>query len=232
LKHITTALAFTGLVTFAATAGAEITGNVAMTSDYLFRGISQSDNDPAIQGGFDYSHESGFYAGTWASSVSFDGNVEIDLYAGFGGETAGGLAWDLGAIAYQYPGDSSGVDSDFEEVYGSLGFDFGVASVTAGLAYSPDYFAESDDAYYYYLDAGIPLGEMFSLALHYGHQDIDDNAAFGTPDYDDYSVGVSTEQAGLGFDLTLSDTDLNTAECFGGDSICDSTVVFTVSKSL
>ena len=227
MKNLTKILAFGGLVTFAATAGAEITGNVAMTSDYVWRGISQTENSPAIQGGFDYSHESGFYAGTWGSNIDALGSIEIDLYAGFASETESGLAWDLGVISYQYPGDGA-ADADTEEYYGSLGFDFGVASVEAGVAYSPEYFG-ADDGVYTYLDAGIPLGEMFSLALHYGHTDVD--VPVGPDfDYDDYSVGISTEQAGLGFDLTLTDTDISKAAC--GGSTCDSTVVFTVSKSL
>lgn len=239
MKQIATALAASGLVLGATAATAEISGNVAMTTDYLFRGISQTDNSPAIQGGFDYEHESGFYTGIWASNVDFDDSIEIDIYAGVSGELEG-VSWDIGALAYIYPGDgfAGAPDSNYEEFGGSLGYDFGAFDASIGVWWSPDFFAESDDATYISLDVGVPLGENYTLALHYGNQSVDDEDAFwGTAtnnksDWDDYSVGISTEAMGLGFDLTWSDTNVDKGECFGGGNICDSTVIFTVSKSL
>ena len=80
-----------------------LSANVAMTTDYIWRGISQTDNGPAIQGGIDYAHSSGFYLGTWASNVDFgtgdDSNIEIDVYGGYGNEV-GGLSYDVGIIHY------------------------------------------------------------------------------------------------------------------------------------
>ena len=96
-----------------------ISGNVALTSDYRFRGISQSDEDIAIQGGFDFEHESGFYVGTWGSSVDFDtngpccdGSLELDIYAGFGGAFNEDWGYDVGVLAYLYPGDD-GQEGDY-----------------------------------------------------------------------------------------------------------------------
>jgi uncharacterized protein (TIGR02001 family) len=84
------------------------TGNVALVSDYRFRGISQTWGKQAIQGGFDYAHTSGFYLGTWASNISGDqyysGNMEWDLYGGYKWEVAKDLTLDIGAIYYYYPG--------------------------------------------------------------------------------------------------------------------------------
>ncbi len=108
-------------------ASAEITGNVSLTSDYKFRGISQSDESPAIQGGLDYAHDSGFYVGTWASSVDFDtngagydGSLELDVYAGFGNTIGDSdFGYDVGVMYYAYPGDD-GAEGDYFEFYGGL----------------------------------------------------------------------------------------------------------------
>ncbi|MDQ7072995.1 MAG: TorF family putative porin [Gammaproteobacteria bacterium] len=83
----------------------QLVPSVALSTDYVWRGYSQTDNDPAISGSFDYAHASGFYAGTWASNVSFatDTDIEIDVYAGFGGELDNGLGWDIGWLRYIYP---------------------------------------------------------------------------------------------------------------------------------
>src|SRR5690349_3327239 len=94
-----------------------ITANVGLFSQYIFRGLTQTNGDPAVQGGFDYSHTSGFYAGTWASNISWlrdggayraGGSAEIDLYGGFKGSIGKtDLSYDLGTLYYWYPGDAA-----------------------------------------------------------------------------------------------------------------------------
>lgn len=211
----------------------EFSSNVALTSDYLFRGISQTDNGPAIQGGFDLSYGL-FYAGVWGSNVDFDDSLELDLYLGFAGTTGGGTTWDVGAVLYEYPGDGAdgAPDSDYQEYYVSLGQDFGVLSASVSAFYSPDFFAESDDALYLAADVEVPLSEYLALTLHFGDQSIDDNDAFGTPDYQDWSIGLATEMQGFGLSVAWSDTDLDKGDCFGGANICDSTVVVTLSRDM
>ena len=208
--------------------------NVALTTDYVFRGISQTFEEPAIQGGFDFNDASGFYAGIWGSNVDFrDGDqaqIEVDVYGGYSAEAANGLGWDVGVIHYDYPGAAGSLNYDFNEIYGSVGKSFGAVKGTVGLNYSDDYYAGSGNATYLYLDVEIPLPQDFALALHAGDQEIDDNAAFGTPDYTDYKVGISKEFGGFGFALDFIDTDLSKSEC--GSDNCDSRVVFTVSKSM
>jgi len=215
------------------TAAAEVTfsGNVALTTDYVYRGISQTDSGAAVQGGFDLEHSSGFYAGIWASNLDFGDNadIEVDYYAGIGGELSNKIGWDVGAIYYAYP-DSSDADDgdyDFTEVYGSLSYDFGPAALTGGLAYSGDFFGSTDDSLYTYVDVDIPLPSDFSLGLHYGSQDIDE----GT-DYDDWKIGLSKSWGGFDFALDYTDTDLNDRTDCGDANICDDRVIFTVSKSL
>jgi len=220
------------LLGFCSASAAEVSGNVSLGTDYVYRGISQTTENPTLQGGFDVVAESGLYAGVWASNVDFDGSIEIDLYAGYGGSFTEELAFDVGLLAYVYPDDGQGgaPDSSFNEVYGSLSF----KGLTLGVAYSSDFFAESDGATYVYLDYELSLPNDFGLGLHYGDQSIDDNAGFGTPDYNDYSIGLSRTAFDVDLSLTWYDTDLSEAECFGGGGadICESRVVFAIGKSL
>ncbi len=220
----------------------EFSANVALSTDYRFRGISQTSEDPALSGGFDYSYTPfGFYAGVWASNLDFNvpdpdpADLEIDFYGGFAGEFGStAIGWDIGGLYYMYPGSDTGsgvADYDYFEIYGSLSYDFDNFNVAGGMAYSPDYFFESDDSLYVYGDIGIPLPIAgLTLAGHVGHQWIDDNAQFGTPDYLDWSIGLSKEIGMFGFDLSYIDTDLSNTDCFGGTDFCDATVVFTVSS--
>ena len=216
-----------GGILLATGAQAEITGNVALSSDYMFRGVSQTDSTPAISGGFDYSHESGFYAGVWASNIDSgfysEANVEIDTYFGYAGGSDN-FSYDVGFLRYNYPGTSFD-DNDTNEVYGSVGYDFGVVSVSAGVAVSSDFYG-ADNSEYYSFGADIPVGD-YSIALGYGIQDVDDYQ-----NYDHYSVGISGEVANLGLDLTWYSADSDADDYAGDDNLTDSRLVFTVSKSL
>lgn len=230
MNKLTLVGVLSGLISVSAMTQAEVSGNVSIGTDYVYRGISQTNENPTIQGGFDYSSESGFYAGIWGSNVAFDGSVEIDLYAGFGGEFTEGFDYDIGILRYEYPDDAKNgaPESSFNEVYGSVGF----KGFTLGLAYSPDFFAETDKATYVYVDYEHALSDNVSLSLHYGDQSIDDNSGFGTPNYADYSIGLATSWSELDLSLTWYDTDLSESECFGGSETCNSRVVFAIGKSL
>lgn len=117
-----------------------VSGSVALVSDYRFRGVSQSDEEAAIQGGFTVAHESGFYVGTWASNLAgwgtFGGaNIELDLIGGFKTEIGGGGTVDVGVTWFMYPGGSD--ETDFAELYAKLSGTTGPLSLTAGVAYAP-----------------------------------------------------------------------------------------------
>ena len=233
------ALVAGGLSVPAVSSASGFSANVGMTSDYRFRGISQNDKDFAIQGGFDYAHDSGFYAGIWASSVDFqiqtvdDASSEVDLYAGYGGEFGdSGIGFDVGVLTYQYPNADSSLDYDFTEVYGGLSYSWtDEFSMGLNVAYTSDYFGGSDDATYVSISGDYDLGNDWSVGASYGHQSVDDNATWGTPDWDDYKVYVGKSLGGFDFELAAVGTDLSDRECFGGSDWCDDTVVFTVSKS-
>lgn len=228
------------LLSTSGAAFSEISGNVTLATDYAFRGVSQTDNQMALQGGFDWAHDSGFYVGTWASNVapSFflgptDPQLEVDLYAGYSGE-AGGFGYDLGVARYNYPGAS---DSNTTEIYvgGSYGLSDSVsASATFYYSNELNFVAVPESAWYLDLGAEAALPRDVTLAAHIGFSDGDayDPTKGGlASDYVDYSIGVSKEIGGLGLDLTLVDTNDDGATAFG-KSVTDSRVIFSVSKSL
>lgn len=204
---------------------AEIVGNVALTTDYRFRGISQTDRDPAVQGGFDIAFENGLYAGTWASSIQYGGSVEIDFYGGWVKEFNEDVSLDLGYMYYYYPSDNSDPDLDLQEFYAKLG----LYGATVGVIYSDDYFAKSGEFWYLFGDYSLPLGEQFSLDLHVGYNELDGAQNF-VSNYFDYSIGVSTSVFGADLSLAYVDTDVSNSDC--GDKLCEGSAVFTISKSL
>ncbi len=211
----------------------EFSGTLGFVSQYSFRGLAQSDEHPAVQGSFDYKHDSGFYAGIWGSNVDFndgdEASLEADLYAGWSG-AFNDVSVTAGAIYYAYPGADDDLNYDFYEVLASVGYDFKVVSLTGSLNYSPEYFADSGDALYAAANAKIPLPAEFALNLHYGYQSIDEEASFGSPDYSDWSAGVSRSFEGFDFSLNYVDTDLDDGtECVSG--WCDSRVIFGVSRA-
>ncbi|MDH5723482.1 MAG: TorF family putative porin [Alphaproteobacteria bacterium] len=210
----------------------EISGNVGFVTEYSFRGIAQSDEHIAVQGGFDISHGSGLHAGVWGSNVDFndgdEAHVEVDVYGGYSGSFHD-VDYDIGVIYYAYPGADSSLDYDFWEGSFALGYDFDVFSASASINYSPEYFGNSGDAQYYALGVDVPLPADFTLSGHVGYQEIDDNAAFGTPDYTDWSVGLGYTFEGFDLSLQYVDTDLDEpGECADG---CDSRVIFGIDRS-
>jgi len=214
----------------------ELSANVSLASDYVFRGITQSDENPAIQGGLDWNYniDKAWSAniGTWASNVDFndgsEASTEIDLYGGFG-FSANNWSFDVAATYYFYPGASDSLNYDYFEASASVGYDFEVASLTAKAVYSPDNFGETGDASYYEIAAEVPLPYDFTLNAHYGHQEINDEVGFGVPDYNTWGVGIAYNIEGVDVGVNYIDTDINKTDCADG---CDARVIFSVSKSL
>jgi len=214
--------------------------NVAFTTEYYFRGISQTDDAPAIQGGFDWEVEvakpTALYLGVWGSNVDFnegagvDGaTLEVDLYGGLKGKVGNtGVTWNAGFIYYAYPGADSNLNYDFWELQAAFGYDFGVAAVTASINWSPDNFGESGDAYYPKLAVEVPVPTVKGLTLsgYIAKQYIDKEAVFGAPDYVEWNFGVGYNVAGFDLSLNYTDTDIDPA----GDGK-EGAVLFTVGRS-
>lgn len=196
--------------------------SVALASDYVWRGYSQTDEQMAISGSLDYGHNSGLYAGTWASNVDFgdDTSIEVDIYAGYANETAGGIGYDLGVLRYIYPGE----DYSWNEVYGSLSYSF----FSLGVAHSGDVYGSSETGTYYSagFDYDLAAGLAFSAGL--GFYDYDDDVS--DDDHTDYRLGLSKDIAGFGMDLTYYGMDSDGKDAYG--DLADSRIVFTVSGSM
>ncbi len=157
--------------------GLSVSGNVAVTSDYRFRGISLSAGDFALQGGIDVAHDSGFYVGTWGSSIVGGtpyGELELDVYAGWTGDVADGVTIDVGLLYYLYPtGDVPGFDTDYFEPYASVATTIGPVGATFGAAYAweQDSLGGNDNLYLYTdWSLGIP-NTPITLSAHLGYTD-------------------------------------------------------------
>ncbi len=215
--------------------------NVGLFSEYVFRGITNSNEGPAIQGGFDYAHASGFYAGGWASNIEFGGgpasdtaSIEIDVYAGYAAKLANGIGWDVGMIYYAYPDQNEDVGADYNyyESYGKLNYSWAgipfTPSLEVGLYYSPDYFGEDGDAVYTYGTVGASLPYDFNPYVTVGYQNVDGDKTSGPAGYDyvHYAIGMSKTLGQFTADLSWQDArDL---------SACNETckaVVFSISSS-
>jgi len=200
--------------------------NVALTTDYYFRGISQTNNDGAVQGGIDWSHESGFYAGIWASNVAFGStNIETDTYLGFANEV-NGIGYDLGWLRYNYNDTDSGSDPD--EFYINLSY----SMFSAGYAYSPDWFGSDEESHYIYLGLDYELPQGVGLSASVGKSFGDTYDGY---EYVDYKIGINKDFYGINFDLSYVDNNLSSSECgaYGySKSNCDGRLILTASKSI
>lgn len=192
VKKITLAvlLATTGLTSTLAMA--DTSANASVTSNYLWRGMEQTDGGPAVQGGVDWSNADGFYAGAWASNVSWaDTSVELDLYGGYSGSINESVSFDVGYIWFAYPGTDT--DLDFSEVYANFTMD----ALTVGVAVlATADGADFGDSLYISADYAVPLANDFELGLHVGSYTGDfvgtDLMDIGvTVGKDSWSVGLS-----------------------------------------
>lgn len=233
-KFLFAALAFASLAGFTTQVQAEISANVALVNDYRFRGISQSNKNPALQGGFDYAAESGFYIGTWGSTVDFDsttdfnGSLELDIYAGWGFDIGENSNIDVGYIYYAYPGDDNGADGDYQEFY----VNYSWRDLSVGAAYSDDYYGSSGKFWYFQANYDWNFAENLTLSLHAGYNDFQDDIFLSSDKghYMDYSVGVTWSVVGVDLGVAWVGTNLDKEDVFG-TSWGDDTAVFTLSKT-
>jgi len=182
------------------------TANVAVVTDYRFRGISQSFRRPALQGGADYGHDSGLYVGTWASTVDKDfltdtHGVELDVYGGYKFPLGADWLLDVGVLQYLYPGESLW---NTTEVY--LGATWKFLYIKYSRSVSDDTFGFTDSRGSGYLDltATYPLMEGLNLIAHVGHQKFRN---YSENDYTDYRVGATYDWAGLTWGASVYGTD-------------------------
>lgn len=216
-----------------------VSGSVALASDYRFRGVSQTDEEPALQGGITLVHESGLYVGAWGSNLAgwgtFGGaNLELDLIAGYKAKLADSATLDVGLTWYMYPGGAD--ETDFAEPYAKLTGTAGPATLTAGVAYAPrqqalgryyntgaaaaagtyDRPGAKDDNFYLWGDgalavAGTPLTAKAHIGHSRGQDGLGPNATAVSPtgSYWDWSLGADATWRNLTLNVSYVDTDIS-----------------------
>jgi uncharacterized protein (TIGR02001 family) len=207
--------------------------NVGAVSDYRVRGISQTSYDPALQGGIDFTHQSGVYLGTAFSNVKWvkdfngatKGNYEVDLYGGYRGQFAGNMfSYDVGVINYRYPGNNSGVggavaagtfsNANTVEVYGALTYQIYTFKYNRSVG---NFLGNqnSSGSQYFDLSAAIDLTNGFTLTPHVGRQLVPNQ--IGSANYTDYSLTLSKD-LGSGFTGTIAAIGTNASKGFYTDT--------------
>ena len=209
--------------------------NIGLTTDYIFRGISQTSANPALQGGIDYAHASGLYAGIWGSNVSWitdfgatgSASLELDTYFGFRNTLDNEFSYDVGFIRYNYSGSYTPVagtaKADTDEVYMAAGYKW----ISAKFSYGLGQFLTVPGAsgtHYLEANANVPLGDSgFTFGAHIGKQTYKGTAAaafVNSATYTDYKLSVSKDIGGYVIGLAYTDTNASpfyTYAAFGGD---------------
>jgi uncharacterized protein (TIGR02001 family) len=212
----------------------EVSFNAAVTTDYRYRGISQSRLKPALQGGADYvNNPTGLYAGTWLSTIHWikdaggDGNVEWDIYGGKKGEIAPGIAYDVGGLYYFYPSNSLSTSANTFELYGQVGYGPGYIKYSHSTS---NLFGTSDSKNSGYLDVGanLEIGAGLVLNLHAGRQNVKHNGAYS---YTDYKIGVTKDFGVCTVALAAIYADTKAYVSPSGKNLAKTGAVLTVSKT-
>lgn len=265
MKKLTQALLFAGVIAAPAAlvsapvmaadaAPYTLTSNVSLVSDYYFRGQSQTWNEPALQGGMDFSHQSGFYAGLWGSSVSGkwinESSLELDYYAGYNGKITDDFGYTAGIYGYYYPGanydgNNSGLPS---QKYDTLEWNVGLSYKMLSVKYSQtvgDWFGVNDKTFatldrgntkgssYLEANASFEIAPSWTLGLHVGRTNIKGNwtGANGStnPDFTDYKVAVTKSFDG-GWNVGVAYVD-STNDSFWTTTAWGSTDTINPNKS-
>ena len=204
-KSIVLATAVASVLT-SGIAAAELSANAGIFSNYIWRGVTQTSDAAAGQGGLDWGGDSGLYAGTWVSTLGTGGGYEMDVYGGFAGDH-----FDVGAITYQYPVDTS---INFTEVYASGS----IVGITAGVAYTVDKAGDADDINDLYIHAGYDFSAKdIDYSIYVGDYSFD---ADSSGDYSHYGASLSKD----GFTFAVDKNDIE-------DAANTDAVRFTVSYS-
>lgn len=217
--------------------------NVGATSDYRFRGISQSRRDPAVSAGVDYSNTpTGLYIGAWASSIKWikdsggDANMEVDIYGGKRGEAGGGITYDLGLIHYNYPSNKMAaagyVNANTTEAFAQLGYGIATLKYSYALTNFIGWGDNTDGSDYLDLSVNPEIADGYVLNLHVGKQRVK-NYSNGLADYTDWKIGVTKDFGVVAAAVAVVGTDADkTAYDFGSRGFTGNTkFIATVTKT-
>jgi uncharacterized protein (TIGR02001 family) len=210
----------------------KVTGGVTLISDYRFRGLTQTDSGPAVQGTVNINSSMGFYVGTWASMIDGGddgstpalkgyGGAEVDLYGGYTKTLNNGLGFDVGLLYYYYPGGDKGLNTDFFEPYASVSYTLGPVATKVGINYAwggqagLNFTSGNDDDVYLYGQAGVGIpGTPVTVTGHVGHT----KGSLGLVNLDstkdsywDWSLNAEAVGGPFKVGVTYSDTDISSA---------------------
>ncbi|WP_424137146.1 TorF family putative porin [Roseomonas chloroacetimidivorans] len=244
IHHILCGLALLGTASAQAleleSAGLTVNLTPTLSSDYLFRGISQTRNRPAVQGTVDVQHSTGLYMAAFASNLAFLGTnarQEIDALAGWR-TTIAGVSLDLGGIAYIYPGykNASGTglyDLQYFELAARTSYEVPLlpVRVLGALNWSPNYQLESGNGFY--VEGGVEVGMPYDLTLagRLGYQWIQNNPHWGSPDFANWNITLSYKLSDFVLTAGYYDTSLDRSECFGSQKICEARGMVFLSRT-
>jgi uncharacterized protein (TIGR02001 family) len=210
----------------------ELTATAAIATDYMFRGISQTLNDPAVHAAFDVSHASGLSAGVWSSNVDSqdrgplddEADQEIDIYVGYGTNLSKDWTADATAIRYIFPGTASDADLDWNELLVGLHYR---EYVSVLVGYSNKVFNLDDRGIYYGLSGNLPLAHNTRLTASVGHYDLDDAL---NDSYMDWSIGAEADMGMFTARLAYIDADNDADKIFGLDK-ADGRIFFSLTAT-
>lgn len=218
-------------------------GSVAVVNDYLFRGLSQTNQKPAVQPGIEFDHASGWYAGAWASNISWlsdtstieaplSSSLEVDFYTGFRGSLCTDWSYDAGLYEYDYPGTYPAGSTRPHTTEGYVSLAFKGVSLKYSHAFTNLFgFPDSKHSAYLDLSWNVEFSPGWTLNTHVGHQDVANTPGFS---YFDWKVGVTRSFAN-GYAVALGYYDTNAREgnytnAYGND-VGRATGILTLSKS-
>ncbi|AWL13086.1 hypothetical protein HMF8227_02634 [Saliniradius amylolyticus] len=191
---------------------ADWSGTATIASDYLFNGVSQTGEDPALQGSIDWAGDTGWYAGTWASNVDFgdDTNLEWDFYAGYWQELGDNMSLDIGLAQYTYHGGDNSSDGNYAEAYAT----WGIGNTAITLWYAWDYFGTDAAHYITKINHTFPINDNFSILVGVDRSVSMDEEKFvwetNDDDYIHWQTTASYSWSGFDFTLGVEGTDLDT----------------------
>jgi len=193
---------------------APLSANGAVTSNYIFRGISQSAGNPAASAGLDYDAGGilpGLAVGTWVSSIDFgdDTPVEWDLYGSYTGNITDAFQWSVGIITYNYPNSPHGVNYNWQEYWGGLSYNFGPFAVAGKVFYSPDYINLSDREIYYTGGVTVPIVSWLSLSANVGRTELDHAVTPLIKSYTDWNISLAATFDAYTVTVGYAATDLD-----------------------
>ncbi len=203
--------------------GSGFNWNAAATSEYMFRGISQTDDHPAIQAGAGYSFSNGFYVGAWASNVDFgeSTDAEVDTFIGWNGDLTDSVNLDVQLVRYNYVGEPDGADYAYNELIGKVSF---AENYSATLGYTNDFLNTDTDSVYVAVGGSWAVGNDFNVTAGLGYTTVD-NALSTEDGYMDYSVGVNRDFGPVNIALGYVGTDSSGEDLFGDDNAEDKFVL-------